>query len=786
LSKQDLFQKRFRQRLDAASRRLEGSLVSPFREAPRDAPRWRSTAVGAAVGVLATAGVSGLIGLLDPRVDATGLIGLYVFAILPIAIYWRTWVAAATAVLSYLTYNFLFVEPVHTFRIRGGDAAWPFLVALVTAFVVIEIVRRAHLRADEAQWHARAAARARADLALLADEQAALRRVATMVARGVPRDELFRGIAGEVAALLPVGDMALVRDQGNASVVVATSGDGSVDVAGGVATPIVVDGRRWGAIVSAAADPRLDQFAALVATAIGNAEARATVGRLADEQAALRRVATLVAQGIEPAALFAAVTREVARLFKPVEPTLVPSIIRFDPDDEYVLVGAAEDMLDLPLGSRWGERELYVSTRVRRSGRSARVDAEDVLTLGRDEADLLRRQGFLYQVGSPIIVEGRLWGTLTMNSHRALPPDTGRHLESFTELVATAIANSESRAALALLAQEQAALRRVATLVAEGASPGAVFDAVAAEVGGLLEADGVVVARYGADGGETVVARHGAAVEGDGRASGAVTAPLVIEGARWGLVVARWSDGAEPPAGAEHRMAQFAELLETAIANADGREQLMASRARLLTAGDEARRRVVRDLHDGAQQRLVHAIVTLKLAQSALADGQTQDAGELVDAALGHAETGNAELRELAHGILPTVLNNGGLAAGITSVVARLSLPVETDVLAERLPPDLEASAYFIAAEALTNVVKHAQATRAAVRAYVDGDALRVEVRDDGVGGADRGGHGLVGLQDRATALGGHLEVRDAPGGGTLLTAALPLARGGGGSGGGA
>jgi signal transduction histidine kinase len=224
-------------------------------------------------------------------------------------------------------------------------------------------------------------------------------------------------------------------------------------------------------------------------------------------------------------------------------------------------------------------------------------------------------------------------------------------------------------------------------------------------------------------------------------------------------------------------MARFAELLDTAIANADSRDQLTASRARLLTEADEARRRVVRDLHDGAQQRQVHTIVTLKLAQQALQENDGA-AESLVGEALEHAQRGNAELRELAHGILPSALAHGGLRAGIESVVARLDLPVLVDVPAERFPAEIEASAYFIVAEALTNVVKHAHAGRAEVRASVPDGALRVEVRDDGTGGADRDGHGLVGMADRATALGGRLEVESPVGGGTLVAATLPLPAG--------
>jgi signal transduction histidine kinase len=252
-----------------------------------------------------------------------------------------------------------------------------------------------------------------------------------------------------------------------------------------------------------------------------------------------------------------------------------------------------------------------------------------------------------------------------------------------------------------------------------------------------------------------------------------VGAPIVVDGALWGVITASWARKEPPPDDTEERMARFAELLDTAIANADSRDQLTASRARLVAAGDEARRRVVRDLHDGAQQRLVHTIVALKLAQRALRqdDGRTES---IMAEALGHAEKSNEELRELAHGILPAVLTRGGLPAAVRALATRLPLPVDLDLATERVQADVEASAYFIVAEALTNVAKHAQAERAVVRTCVDG-AFRVEVADDGVGGADPSGHGLVGMADRVTALGGRLEIDSPPAGGTRIAVTFPL-----------
>jgi signal transduction histidine kinase len=364
--------------------------------------------------------------------------------------------------------------------------------------------------------------------------------------------------------------------------------------------------------------------------------------------------------------------------------------------------------------------------------------------------------------------------------------------------------------------EEQAALRRVATLVAEDAPASELFEAVTREVGELLggdlagmarfEEDSVVpVGTWAADGEHPQVPPRWPMQEGDpasiileaapgpsrrndwadipgpladfARGLGirsTVGVPIMVQGRLWGAIALHSKQTAPLPADTEERMAQFAQLLETAVANADGHEQLIASRVRLVTAGDAARRRVVRDLHDGAQQRLVHTIVTLKLARQAF----REDSGEtepLLSQALEHAEQGNAELRELVHGILPAPLTRGGIAAGIDALVGRLDLPVRVEVPAERFDPEIEASAYFIVAEALTNVVKHSRARAAEVTAYAQDGTLHVEVRDDGVGGADRDGHGLVGLADRAAALGGRLEVDCPPNGGTLVAATLPV-----------
>src|SRR3954447_19030582 len=228
------------------------------------------------------------------------------------------------------------------------------------------------------------------------------------------------------------------------------------------------------------------------------------------------------------------------------------------------------------------------------------------------------------------------------------------------------------------------------------------------------------------------------------------------------------------PVGSESRIEEFTELVATAISNMQARSDLAASRARIVAATDEERRRVVRDLHDGAQQRLVHTVITLKLARRAL-ENDGSDAPQLVTEALQHAEEATGELHELAHGILPSVLTHGGLRAGVDALASRMPVPVEVGVSVDRLPPAVEATAYFIVAEALTNVAKHSHAHHATVTARVEDGTLQVQVRDDGVGGAQPDGSGFLGLGDRLAVLEGSLRVESPPQGGTVVAAAIPF-----------
>jgi PAS domain S-box-containing protein len=217
-----------------------------------------------------------------------------------------------------------------------------------------------------------------------------------------------------------------------------------------------------------------------------------------------------------------------------------------------------------------------------------------------------------------------------------------------------------------------------------------------------------------------------------------------------------------------------AELREAHRMVEASRDALAASRARIVAATDDERRRVVRDLHDGAQQRLVNTIITLRLASDALKNDQDV-VPALVSEAIEHAELATAELRELAHGILPAVLSRGGLGAGVDALASRMPVPVEIDVSVGRLPTAVEATAYFVVAEALTNVAKHARARHAKVTARIEDGTLAVHVRDDGMGGARPDGWGLLGLADRLASLDGQLRVESPTNGGTLIAATIPI-----------
>ncbi len=254
-----------------------------------------------------------------------------------------------------------------------------------------------------------------------------------------------------------------------------------------------------------------------------------------------------------------------------------------------------------------------------------------------------------------------------------------------------------------------------------------------------------------------------------------VAGPVVVGGRIWGALVA-CSAAAEPlPRGTEYRIAAFAQLISLAIENAETREELAASRARLVAAADEARRRIERDLHDGAQQRLLATALTLTLAHQRL-ERDPESASSLLATAREELERGLCELRDLARGLHPAILTDRGVEAALRSLVQRAPVPVEfRAAVPDRLDPTIEAAAYFVVSEALTNVSRYAQASTASVEVELLGDTLVVTIADDGVGGAEPArGSGLRGLMDRVHAVGGRLEVSSPQGRGTQLRAELP------------
>jgi signal transduction histidine kinase len=347
---------------------------------------------------------------------------------------------------------------------------------------------------------------------------------------------------------------------------------------------------------------------------------------------------------VQPDATFSAVGEEIGRLFG----SSVTTVGRFEPDAPALVVvgvGAASD--GIPVGSRWALDDLLASAQVFRTARSVRVDQVDWSAVRGPLAEVGSRLGVASTVASPIFVEGRLWGVVSVSDEKQLPPD------------------------------------------------------------------------------------------------------------------------------AEERLEKFSELIATAIANAEGSAELAASRRRIVAAGDEARRRIERDLHDGIQQRLI----ALSFRARAMTRRQPHELpGMSAELSEGLKEV-SAELREVSRGIHPTILTEAGLGPALRALARRSEVPVDIDVgLDERLPTPVEAAAYYIASEALTNVAKHGHATVVELTAAHDDGILTLEVRDDGIGGVDATrGSGILGLTDRVEALGGTISIDSPPRHGTTLSVRLPV-----------
>jgi signal transduction histidine kinase len=522
----------------------------------------------------------------------------------------------------------------------------------------------------------------------------------------------------------------------------------------------------------------------------------------------------LVAAGAPPAEVFEAVSAEVAALI----PSDGSALTRYEEDGTVTaLSGWTTEGGYRYVGKRY-EVGGTVSGLILKTGRPGRVEYH--AEAPGDAAEAAREMGWHSSVGAPITVEGRLWGTLAVisKSESALPPDTERRLAEFTELVATAISNSEAHQELARLADEQAALRRVATLVAEGATPHHVFDGVRHEVARMFNAPLSVLLRYDANDTATVLATSDGylgpigrswPVEGDSsaiarvcrtglparadysrptpgsiaataRSEGVLSAvgvPVVVDGAFWGVMAVGTREPEPLPADLEDRLAKFTQLLATAIANAEGRAEVDASRARIVATADATRRRIERDLHDGAQQQLVSLALALRAAQATVPAELEQHRREL-DRVVNGLTAALDDLREIALGIHPAGLSEDGLTPALKRLVARSPLRINLDCRADgRFPEPVEVAAYYVISESLTNAAKYADTPAVDVAVAADGGTLRVEVRDDGRGGADPAeGSGLLGLRDRVEAIGGTMRLTSPPGAGTSLRVELPLA----------
>ena len=530
--------------------------------------------------------------------------------------------------------------------------------------------------------------------------------------------------------------------------------------------------------------------------------ARDDVERLVEEQAALRRVATLVAGTPDPQAVFEIVTREASRLLD----LPILTLMKFEPDGTATVMAEASAS-PFPVGASFALDGPSVMSRIAETGRPARIDSYDGLP--GVVAARLRSANARAGYGVPVLVDGSLWGAMAAVQTSAAPPhDAEQRLANFTELIAIAIANAQARDDLRRLAAEQASLRRVATLVARGSTGEGLFPVVAAEVQKLFDVPDVAIVRYeqrevvvvGTSGGNAFIPLGGrwsldgpsvcasvldsgrpARLDGYGGLGGSVAeiaqkagfqsvagAPIVVAGRVWGAIVVVSS--ADPlPDRAEVRVAEYTELVATAISNATTHAELIASRARIVAASDEARRRVERDLHDGIQQRLIALTLDVQTLRGPGSEGRSQQS-EALNRLEADLESVIDEVREISRGLHPALLARRGLRPPLQALARRSPIPVELRVSGPRLPEPVEVAAYYAVTEALTNAIKHSRASVITIEIDSTDTALRATVQDDGIGGAVVGvGTGLSGLIDRLDALGGTVAVTSPTEGGTRV-----------------
>ena len=548
-------------------------------------------------------------------------------------------------------------------------------------------------------------------------------------------------------------------------------------------------------------------------TAVGLVSAEAGLARdeltlLLEEQAALRRVPTLVAQQPSPEELFAAVA-EAAGLV--VGADLVAVVVYSDAAAGTVVASWSREG-PLPVGTVVPLDGDSAVGRVFQTCAPARIDGYGDRTGA--VPDIARTFAGRSTVGAPVVVGGAVWGALAaaVQGDTPLPDDAEARLAAFTELVATAIGDARAHDELRRFGEEQAALARVATLVAAGADPDEVFTTVIVEASrlvGLPHIDltryegttGVIIAasgdhafpvgsRWDLDGPSVMgtIARTGrptriddyrdlageiARVALGAGFESAIGAPITIEGRLWGAIIALSTDPEPISEQSEWRLNRFTDLVSTAVANAESQSKLAASRRRIVTAGDEARRRIERNLHDGAQQRLV----ALRLDVERLRAAGTEDAASTRAGLLQvgqDLETILEDLRELSHGLHPPMLSRLGLGPSLEALARRLPIPVRLEVdLPKRPSPSLETAVYYTVSETLTNAIKHSHASEILVTITI-GEKLQASIVDDGVGDADANGSGITGLRDRVEALGGRFALDSPHGGGTSISIELP------------
>jgi signal transduction histidine kinase len=467
----------------------------------------------------------------------------------------------------------------------------------------------------------------------------------------------------------------------------------------------------------------------------------------------------------------------------------------------------------MPAGFQTGLRPGTAMALALKTGQPARLNGEG---LARSPLGALTgRLGLRAVVAVPIVVGGQRWGvTVAATSREDFPPGTESRIAEFTGLAAMAVANAQGQEKLRELADTQASLRRLAMLVARGAPPGAVFAAVTKEAHRYFGDGTARLIRYELDGTATLLANEGstgphvrvgkrwqgypatgltATVKQTGMAArvddyrairggepyvaegltSAVGMPIHVDGRLWGMIAVGSGQG-PLPADTEQRMTEFTDLLATAVANAQSRAELMGSRARIVAASDEARRRIERDLHDGAQQRLITLALRLRsAAELSSADETSAEMASVAAELMGVID----DLREISRGIHPAILSEAGLRPALRALARHAALPVKLDVRVDgRLPEPVEVAAYYVVSEMLANAAKHARASEVQVEAETTAGALRVHVRDDGIGGATPSrGSGLLGLKDRIEALGGSFSVHSPGGQGTTVSCVLPL-----------